>query len=469
MSTGTLVPVPVDDVGHARRWWIMVVLGAVSFMANLDLFVVNVAIPTIARSFHQTDLVPVSWVLTAYAIVFAALMVPSGRLADHFGRRGFLLTGLIVFTAGSALCALSPGLAALIVSRGVQAVGAAIVVPTSLSLLLPAFPVRRHTLVISLWAAVAAVAAASGPVIGGVLSEADWRWIFLINAPIGVAAFLLGMWCLPRLPRHADSRLPEPVSTALLLTTVTLLVLATVQGPSWGWGSSRVIVLYVAGAAALAGVVAAAIRHPQALVEAHLFRNREFGSSAAGLFAYYTVLAGWLLVTVLFLQEVWHYGTLKAGVAMLPAPLCTAIVAVNSSAVSKRLGRTIPPAVGLLSLMVAFALAIAWVPSRPAYGGVFVWTLVMAGAGSGLIQAPLLSSAATLPAQRATTGSAVLNTARQIGAAVGVAVAVSLLSGASDPSSLAAVHRVWVFLLIGSGVGAAVLVAMRRGLGGYGR
>src|SRR6201994_3903974 len=180
------------DGGHANRWRIMAVLAAVAFMAQLDLFIVNIAVPAIGHSFGGS-LSGLSWVLNAYAIVFAALLVPAGRLADHFGRRRFLLVGVTVFTLASAACAGAPSLGVLVAARALQAVGAALIVPTSLGLLYPAFPKRQHAPVVGLWAGVAAVAATAGPPVGGLLVELSWRWIFLINVPIGVVTLLAGL------------------------------------------------------------------------------------------------------------------------------------------------------------------------------------------------------------------------------------------------------------------------------------
>src|SRR5665213_3071561 len=185
------------EVGHERRWLILGVLAAVAFMAQLDLFIVNVAIPAVGHSFASAPLSSLSWVLNGYAIVFAALLVPAGRLADHYGRRRFLLAGVLVFVAGSCLCAVAPSLGVLVAGRIVQAVGAAAIVPASLGLLLPVFPSHRHNLVVGAWAATAAVAASAGPPIGGLLIALSWRWIFLVNLPIGVVTLLLGFRILP--------------------------------------------------------------------------------------------------------------------------------------------------------------------------------------------------------------------------------------------------------------------------------
>ena len=213
--------------------------------------------------------------LNAYAIVFAALLVPAGRLADHFGRRRFLLVGVVVFTLASAACAAAPSLPFLVAARAVQAVGAALIVPTSLGLLYPSFPKRQHATVVGIWAGVAAVAGSSGPPVGGLLVEVNWRWIFLINVPIGVATLIAGWRLLPEVRAQKGARLPDGVSAALLLAAVSLLVLATVEGPEWGWSSGRTIGLLAAAVVATALTVDRTIRHPHALIEKALFTSRD--------------------------------------------------------------------------------------------------------------------------------------------------------------------------------------------------
>src|ERR1700760_3397370 len=263
------------DRGLPTRWRILAVLGAVAFMAQLDLFIVNIAVPAIGRSFGGS-LTGLSWVLNAYAIVFAALLVPAGRLADHFGRRRFLLVGVAVFTLASAACAFAPTLGVLIAARAVQAAGAALIVPTSLGLLYPAFPQRQPATVVGLWAGGAARAAAAGPPVGGLLVELSWRWIFVINVPIGIATLLAGLRVLPEVRAPAGSRLPDIATAAGVLVSVSLLVLGTVQGPTWGWGDPRTVALLAVAALATALTVVRTLRNPYALIERDLFASRAF-------------------------------------------------------------------------------------------------------------------------------------------------------------------------------------------------
>jgi EmrB/QacA subfamily drug resistance transporter len=455
-ATSTAV---VAESGHPRRWSILVVLAAVAFMAQLDLFIVNIALPSMSSSFGRSSLSSLSWVLNAYAIVFAALLVPAGRLADHFGRRRFLLVGVAVFTVSSVLCAVAPGLGILIVGRVVQAVGAAMIVPASLGLLMPVFPKAQHTLVVGIWAGVAAVAASSGPVVGGLLVSVNWRLIFLVNVPIGIATIIGGLRVLPEIRAERGARLPDATSIVSVLAAVTLLVLATVEGPQWGWDSAAVLGLFTGSVLAIALTVRRTLTSPRALIEARLFESRQFTGATIALFLFFISFAAWLLITVLFLQDAWHYSALKAGLAIAPGPLTAAFFAVNSGRIGARFGRTIPAAAGALSVALAGVFWILFATQDSSYWTRFLPGLILGGMGAGLAQAPLFASASTLPADRATTGSAMLNMARQVGSAFGVALLVALLAS-PDPHVLASFQRGWVLVSGAALAAGAVVVGM---------
>jgi MFS family permease len=292
-----------EEIGHPQRWTVLGVLCAVAFMAQPDLFIVNVAIPAMGRSLPGQGLSKLSWVLNAYAIVFAACLVPAGRLADHFGRRRCLLAGVGVFTLASALCAGAPDLAMLVGARAVQAVGAAMIVPTSLGLLLPAFAQRQHSLVVGIWAGVGAIAASSGPPVGGLLVGASWRWVFLVNVPIGMAILVVGRAILPEVRAHPDAKLPDMAAACAVLLCITLLTLATVQGPSWGWTSGKEGLLVAGFVVTVSVVLRRTLSHPTPLVEPALFRSRPFSAAAVALVLFFMGFAAWLLGTVLFFEN----------------------------------------------------------------------------------------------------------------------------------------------------------------------
>src|ERR1700761_3065073 len=379
-------PAADADKGHPKRWLILAVLAAVAFMAQLDLFIVNVALPVIGRSYPGSGLSGLSWVLNAYAIVFAALLVPAGRLADHFGRRRFLLAGVAVFTLASAACAVAPSLGVRVAARAVQAAGAALIVPTSLGLLYPAFARRQHAMVVGLWAGVAAVAGTAGPPIGGLLVAVSWRWIFLINVPIGVATLIGGLKVLPEVRAAAGSRLPDWLSAVGVLASVTLLVLGTVQGATWGWGAARTVALLAVAAVVTALTVARTLRHPHALIERDLFTSRPFTGATIGLFVYFIGFAIFLLSVVLFLQGQWHYSVIKSGLAIAPGPATAALFAVNAGRIQARFGRLLPAMAGTLFMAVAAGYWMLRTGARPDYAVAFLPGLIAAGISAGLTQ-----------------------------------------------------------------------------------
>ncbi len=456
------VAVPRPETGTTRRWGILAVLCAVVFMAQLDLFIVNVSLPAMAGAFHGARLAGLSWVLNAYTIVFAALLVPAGRLADHVGRRRVLLAGTVVFTLASVLCALSPTLGVLIAGRAIQALGAAMVVPTSLGLLLPSFPKHRHNKVVGTWAAVGAVAGASGPTIGGLLITVDWRWIYLVNVPIGVAIVIGGLAVLPEVRSVVGQRLPDLVSVVAVLYTVAMLALATVQGPAWGWGSGGELALIGGFAVGAAVSVWRILGVPHAVIEPALFRYRDFTASVLGLLVFFVNFAGWLLISVQFLQEQWGYSPVRAGLALAPGPIAAAFFAVASGRLSNRLGRRVPAAIGgsvfVLSALWWFFLA----SSTPDYLVGYLPAAIIGGVSAGLLQAPLFAAAGSLPHERTGTASATLNMARQVGSAIGVAVFIALLAGHSL-HALDSYRRAW---LVMAGIAVLTTAVVLIGLPG---
>ncbi|MEW2508059.1 MFS transporter [Amycolatopsis sp. NPDC047767] len=429
-------------------------LAAVAFMAQLDLFIVNVAMPAIGATFAGSGLGVLSWILNGYTVVFAALLVPAGRLADQFGRRRVLMVGVVTFTAASVVCAFAPSVAVLVAGRAVQGAGAALIVPTSLGLLWPTFPDREHNLVVGIWAGVAAIAGASGPTVGGLLVAVDWRWIFLINAPIGVVTLVGAYVVVPEVKDAGEARLPDLLSAVALLAAVFLITLVTIEGGEWGWGSPRGLVLLLAALAAVALTVWRSRSHPHALLEARLFTSPPFTAATAALFLFFLAFSAWLLGSVLFLQDVWHYDALHAGLAIAPGPLMAVVAAFGSSRLAGLFGRPLTAAFGTASFAAAGAFWYVAAVPEPGYVAHFLPGLLLCGIGSGLTQAPLFAAVTTLPSDRATTGSAVLNTSRQIGSALGVAVQVALLG--TSHSGVTGFRRGWLFVF-GSSVAAAIV------------
>ncbi len=309
---------------------VFTVVVAAIFMSNLDLFIVNVALPSIGRDFGGASLAGLSWVLNAYAIVFAALLVPAGWLGDRTGQRRVFLAGIAIFTLASAACAAAPDLAVLVAARVVQAAGAAALIPTSLALLLAATPPDKRPGRVRAWAAVGGVSAALGPVVGGLLVQLDWRWVFLVNLPIGAAALLAGVRVLPHPPARDNERLPDLLGVVLLTAGIGGVTGGLVEGPTWGWSSAGVIALLGGAAVVIAWFLWRCSHHERPLVELHLLRIPAFRSATAALFVFSIGFAAMLLSNVLWCQTVWHYSALRTGLAIAPGPAMVPALAVGA-------------------------------------------------------------------------------------------------------------------------------------------
>jgi EmrB/QacA subfamily drug resistance transporter len=431
------------------------------FMASLDLFIVNIAFPKIQHSFHGTSLSGLSWVLNAYAITFAALLVPAGRWADRVGRKHAFVLGLGVFTLASAACAAAPSVAALVAARAVQATGAAMLFPTSLGLLLPEWPVEKRGAAVGIWSAVGGVAAAAGPPLGGVLVQAGWRWVFIVNVPIGIAAVVAGWRLLRNVREDAAAPRPDVVGAGLFTAAIAALTLGIVQGHTWGWGGARVVGLFSAAVVLLAAVVFRSGRHPAPLIEPVIVRTRAIALANIGGILFFMAFATMLLGGVLFQTSVWHVSVLRAGLQIAPGPMMAAIFAFPGGILGQRYGQRYVGAVGGL----LFALGGLWFRSHmhltPNYAADLLPSQLLTGAGVGLML-PTLSAAATgpLPAHRFATGSAVLGMARQLGSALGVAIFVAILGHPTRATVIHDFRGAWAFLIVSALAAGVVLLSV---------
>lgn len=405
----------------------MVLVGAGAFLATLDLFIVNIAFPAIRADFPGTTNTALSWVLNAYGIVFAALLVPAGRLADLYGRRRLFRLGMTLFALASAGCAAAPSVGILVLARVVQAAGAALMVPTSLGLLLAAFPQDRHRRVVALWAAIGSVAAACGPPVGGLLVQADWRWIFLVNLPIALPAVLLGGRLAER-GHDGHGGLPDLFGAALLAVGIAAAVAAISNAADWGTGSPRFVGCLVVAVIALGWFLRRCATHPRPVIDLGLLRVREFASATTAMSCFYAGFGVMLLGGSLYLTQVWHYGSVRAGLEFAPGPLAATVFAVISSRLP--VARHWLAVIGSSCFVVAGVFWFVALGSADRYVSDFLPALLLSGAGVGLSQASIMSAgAATLPANRYATGTGIINTARQIGSAIGVALLVTFIGG----------------------------------------
>jgi EmrB/QacA subfamily drug resistance transporter len=451
----------------ARQVTVIVgVLALAVFMSSLDLFIVNLAFPYIGREYHGTGLGSLSWVLNAYTIVFAAVLVPAGRWADRVGRRRIFVAGLIVFSVGSALCGLSPGVPELIAARVIQAAGAGLMVPASLSLLLASVPVAGRAKAIGTWSALGALGAALGPVIGGSLVQLSWRWVFWINIPVGLLTVLLAARVVPdSRDEHARGR-PDLAGAALLAAAVGLVAFALVKAPGWGWGSARFLAVVAASAACGGAMIWRSRRHPSPVIELGLLRSRTFSGTFAASILYYAAFGAFVLNSVEFLTGIWHYTAIRAGLAIGPGPL---MVLPFARVVAPRLAARIggPGRVAMIGCLVnagAMALWLAQIQAQPAYLTRLLPAQLLGGAGVGLAIPSLLGAGSlSLSPDRFGTGSGILNMARQVGTVLGVAALVAILAHVGpDPITT---FRHAIVLVIGffaaAGLVAAILLTAK--------
>ncbi|MGO9489921.1 MAG: MFS transporter [Solirubrobacteraceae bacterium] len=416
-------------------------------VAFVDATIVNIAFPNIRLSFPGTPISSLSWVLNVYNIVFAAFLVAAGRIADLLGRRRMFIFGLELFTFASLLCALAPSVGALVGFRVIQALGAAFLVPASLALVLNAFPPHQRSHGVALLSAVAAAAAGLGPSLGGLLvTAANWRLVFLVNLPIGLAAVVLARRHLVESRAPGRRRMPDLLGALLFALAISACVLAVVKGQEWGWTSAREIGTFVISAALLALFVWRCSWHRSPIVELSLLRIRTF-SVANGM----TIIAaagfyGYTLTNVLFLTGVWRYSALQAGLALTPGPFVAAAVAGPTSRLAQRIGhRPVLVAGGLI-----WGGAVLWFVERvgatPAFLSEWLPGIVLLGVGAGTLF-PNLSGAAVASAPGESFGTATgLNAvSRQVGAAFGVAFAVAIIGTPSPLEALTAFDHAWTF------------------------
>ncbi len=443
------------------------VLSLAVFMSSLDLFIVNLAFPSIGRQYPGTSLSSLSWVLNAYTIVFAAVLVPAGRWADRIGRRRALVVGLAAFSVGSLLCGLAPGVPALIAARVIQAAGAGVMVPASLSLVLAAVPAPARAKALGTWSALGALGAALGPVIGGSLVEINWRWVFWVNLPVGLAAVILAVKVVPESKDDRASGRPDLIGAGLLAAAVGLVALALVKAPGWGWGSAGFIGLLAASLACGTAMVMRSRRHHSPVIELELLRSRTFSGAFGASILYYAGFGAFVLSAVEFLTGVWRYSPVLAGLAIAPGPLMVLPFArIAAPRLAAWLGG--PGRVAVIGCAVNAGAQLLWlsqIQGQPAYLTHLLPAQLLGGAGVGLTIPSLLGAgSASLKPGSFGTGSGILNMARQIGTVLGVAGLVAILSRVSRTDPVAA-YRNGLILVIAffaaAGAVSAVLLTAR--------
>ncbi|WP_181407473.1 MFS transporter [Nocardioides sambongensis] len=435
-----------------------VVLVGAAFLAGVDLFIVNVAFDQIGADFAGADLSALSWILSAYAVVYAAMLVPMGRLADRFGQKRGFVAGMSVFVVASLLCGLAPGVWWLVAFRAVQAVGAAAMTPASLGLLLAAVAPERRAPAARMWALTGAVAAALGPAVGGFLVQISWHWAFWINLPIGALLILGAVRLVPDVRPDADTPLPDLLGAVVLAVAVGALMLGLVQGAKWGWGSLEVLGCFATALMALGLFARRTTRHRSPVISPALLTVPDFRWANIATLAFNIGFGAALLGAILWLQREWEYGALQTGLAVALGPLAVPVTSI----LAHRVLPNVRPGSMIAAGSLVFAGAVLWqswtLGPTPAYLTDFLPAWVLAGVGVGLAMPNLVAAAtAGLPPDQTSTGAGVVNMARQVGLAFGVSILVTLIDSHATTSQIA-FDRAWYT------VAAAMIIAAAAGL-----
>lgn len=435
-----------------------------AFLAFLDVTIVNVAFPSIQQSFPHASFSSLSWVLNSYNIVFAALLVAAGRLADVFGRRRTFASGIFLFTAASALCAAAPTINVLIAGRVIQAVGAGLLVPASLGLVIQAFPIERRTHAVGIWAATGAVAAGVGPALGGALVDLyNWRLAFVVNLPLGLVALLATRSGLVESRAPGRRTLPDLRGAALLAGSMGLLTLGIVQGPTWGWTTIGVIGSFVGAVVLLGLFVQSSRNHPVPVLDPRLLRIRTFAVSNVVIFLFGVGFYAYMLNNVLWLKYVWGYSILITGLAVAPAAFIAAAVAIVMGKVADRRGHRVIAVPGAIIWAGAYVWYVTQVGTHPDFVGAWLPGQILSGIGVGAAL-PIVTSAAvaSVPGGRYATASAVVSSIRQLGGALGVALLVVLIGTPTALTLVPSLRHGWDLSIICFALGAVVSLALGR-------
>lgn len=420
-------------------------------LVGMDVTIVNVALPAIQKDLHAT-LAGLQWIVDAYTLVVASFLMLAGSVSDRYGRRRVFQIGLCLFTAGSLLCSLAPNIGGLIAFRAVQGFGASMLNPVALSIIANAFSEpKERARAIGIWGAVAGVSLALGPLLGGALAQLiGWRSIFWINVPIGAVAFVLAAKFVPE-SKAARARAFDPVGQMLILFALATLTYSVIEGPHSGWGSGLIIGLFAASAILFASFLLYEPRRKQPLLDLRFFRSLPFSTAAVTAVCAFSCFAAFLFLNALYLQQVRGMSAFRTGLYTLPVAVLLIICAPTSG----RLVGSRGPRVSLLAAGAGFLLS-ALTLTNLSHDTPFLFLMlsyVLFGIGLGMVNPAITNSAvAGMPLAQAGVAAAIAATSRQVGAALGVAIAGSVVSAshAHGTDFARATHPIW-WAMVGCG------------------
>jgi len=456
--TTPVEPAETPGLSRNRRLLVLGICSMSLLLVSLDVTIVNVALPSIHRSFHAS-LQGLQWTLDAYTLVLASLLMLSGATADRIGRKRVFTVGLIVFTSGSALCAAAPSLGLLIGARVLQAIGGSMLNPVAMSIIRNTFEdPKERAQAIGIWGAVVGVSMSLGPVLGGALVDGPgWRFVFLVNVPVGILALFLTRRFVPE-SRAPRARRIDPIGQLLVIVWLLSLVYAIIEGQRDGWGSTTIVGLFAVAAVSLATLIGYELRRREPLIELRFFRSAPFSGASVTAICAFASLGGFLFLNTVYLQDVRGFSALHAGLYSLPTAVMMLVLAPISGRIVGQRGARIPLLLAGALLTAGPLLLIGLTPHTST--GLLIGSYFVLGAGMGLINAPITVAAVSgMPPAQAGVASAIASTSRQLGFALGVAV-IGAVTGAGDahgfgPAFASATHPGWFVI---SGLGALVLI-----------
>jgi len=421
----TIAP-PTATEPDPRRWWTLGVLCLSLLVIGIDNTILNVALPTLERDLGASAS-ELQWIVDAYMLVFAGLLLTAGALGDRFGRKRALNIGLLIFGAGSAWSAMAGSAESLIAARALMGVGGAFIMPSTLSILTATFPAGERARAIGIWAAVAGLGIVIGPLSGGwLLEHASWHAVFVVNLPFVVATLIAGRW-LVRESRDPGAGKLDLLGFALTITGLTALVWAIIEAPSTGWTDPAILGAFGLAAVALGLFAVWELRAPAPMLDVRLFRNRRFSAASIAISLMFFAMFGTIFFLTQYLQLVLGFSALEAGVRVMPVAAGLIIGGPLSARLAQRIGTKLVVAGGLV--LVAGGLSILSFAEVGSSYGIVAASLSVFGMGLGLAMAPATDSImGALPVAKASVGSAVNDATRTTGGALGVAVLGSLLS-----------------------------------------
>ena len=417
-----------SDIRYSRgRWGVLAILCVGVFMLLLDGTIVNIAIPDILTSF-KTSFSAVEWVMNAYLLVFAVLLITTGRFGDLYGRKLLFIAGTTLFTLASLACALAPGIGWLIGFRALQGLGGSMMMPNTLSIIANVFPPNERGKAMGFWGGVSGVSLALGPSLGGLLVDASsWRWIFFINVPIGVILFLAALRFVPESTDPTSVRQIDYPGVALLTASMFCLTFALVEGQNYGWTSGLILGLFAATVVGMALFILVQRRQEQPLMELGLFKNRTFTvTNLVGLIMSFGMMGVFFLLP-LFLQAILGYSAIKAGLVMTPLAAIVIFASPTSGTLSDRLGPKWLMFTGMVIAAVGFFLTRRVMVTGGSWHSL-VLPFIVSGFGIGMVMPPMTSAVmGSVSPEKAGQASGVISSFRQIGSVLGIAVMGAVL------------------------------------------